>query len=349
MRRSSVDGGCCASGSHERGTNHHSNGLEFAVSATSSNPHEYARRGGDAKHPVIARLPDVSSLTSTSHSGNRESQSEEYVDYRFDAPAGTIENAAAAMRRITQRPALQRTPQERRTSARRVSPSILPESDPFSIPSSSLYERFAPVAQFLMMFAFFTAAGTAFLMMRGGTTSGGENKMQPVTPPPVQAPVSQKLVPAPEKLETAEKNSATSSGPIGAKDDNAIEQMFVRLSKQENPAESISTPLKGADKLQTEDEVLAAEKLQPVDKVQIADKPALPKVQTSEPYIVGGVGYESSRPDGSGIPARAGALAPAPGQVVRRSSAPPIARLPGFIFESPTRQAQHDNHQPGLH
>jgi len=318
--------------------NHYSNGLEFAVSATSSNPHEYARRGGDAKHPVLARLPDVSSETSSSHRTDHETRSDEYVDYRFDAPAGTVEKAAAAMRRITQPHTFQRAPQsERRLRARRAASKVLPDSDPFSIPSSSLIDRFAPVAQFLMMFAFFTAAGTAFLMMRGRTTSSGEDKMQRVSPPPIQAPVSQKLVPAAAKVETAVKDSTTASGPLGADDNSEIEHMFARSSKQEDSAPSTAAQGQSADDFRI------------ANNAQIQDKPALPKVQTSEPYVVGGVGYESKTPDGSGIPARSHAFATSSTQVERLNSAPPIARLPGFIFESPPRQAQHDNHQPGLH
>jgi hypothetical protein len=98
-------------------------------------------------------------------------------------------------------------------AARRIS-KVLPRSNPFAIPSSSLDDSLAPLARFVMMFVLFTIAGTTFLL------AGKANRAKPEATPPAAATTGALLEPttiieqvrpaAPQPVATS-----TATGPMG--------------------------------------------------------------------------------------------------------------------------------------
>ena len=79
-------------------------------------------------------------------------------------------------------------------------------SDPFSIPSTSLHERLAPVARFLMLFLLFTAVGTTTLMIeRPRTANRRDDSLATAPTAPATAASHQRLEPAPNGDEPADR------------------------------------------------------------------------------------------------------------------------------------------------
>jgi hypothetical protein len=290
------------------------------VSAAAFNPTpESRRRFGEAKHPVLARLPDVSVQPSTPHCEDRSADPVEYVDYRFDAPAGA-EDQTAPVRRMTRPHSFERASYDAHPRSPRRASYIQPDSDPFSLPTTSLYDRLAPVARFLVLFALFTAAGTAFLM-RGGFANRSNSSTQ-TSQPPAPAPSTHQRVlePAAEEFDSSDLGSTTkkptANGPSGTAISPAVDDLFAE--RDENPSTTAEQ----------------SERTTPGRSLVEAVVSPLPRVQTTDSQPV-----EVAVKDAKGEPAE-----------VEEPPAPPvIARLPGIILEVPARQAEHVNNQPGLH
>jgi hypothetical protein len=139
---------------------------------------------------------------------------------------------------------------------------IQPDTDPFSIPTTSLYDRLAPAAQFLTLFALFTAAGTAFLMSGGFAKQSHEATQSPIpraTPP--TATVRQILEPVSDEIEQS-TTAPSASGPLGSKAAAKVEDVFAGID---------DLPAADADKSSTTSTA-----------AQAAGDP-LPRVQTTEP------------------------------------------------------------------
>jgi hypothetical protein len=293
------------------------------------------RRRDSGTHPVLARLPDVTAptaevappapKTTNKPPRERESRSEAagFVDYRFDMPAGT-ENDAGHGREPRPHVFLRR-PSERQRSF--GSSRVLPDSDPFSIPSATLADRLVPVARFVTVFLLATSIGTFVMSTRRNATPSKSPEAPPAaaTTPAPQV-IRRTLEPAPA-IEHPTIASPTALGPLGAK-------------SKPSPASS-----------QTDDAWPEAPSVSPtnVDPFSLLDTPPsqplsgtggqpLPRVKTSE--------LTASKPttDGAANPLRS----PEVTKPQDSGRPPAMARLPGVIFESP-RNAYHDNHQPGLH
>jgi hypothetical protein len=138
---------------------------------------------------------------------------------------------------------------------------IQPDTDPFSIPTTSLYDRLAPAAQFLTLFALFTAAGTAFLMSSGFAKQSHEATQSP-TPcaTPATTTVRQILEPVTDEIEQA-TTAPSASGPLGSKAAANVEDVFAGIDGR---------PAVDTDKPSTTSTAAAASE-------------PLPRVQTSEP------------------------------------------------------------------
>lgn len=279
------------------------------------------RRDGGA-HPVLARIPDVASPPPAKQRA-AQAAAAGFVDYRFDNPAS--DNQDAASRHHEAQPHMFR----RRASGER-SPSfgasrVLPDSDPFAIPGSTLAERLVPAVRFLGIFMLVTAVGTFVLSTRRNVPDAEPVSIEPAA---VTAPVhiEQSLEPAPIP-DHPTIASPTALGPLGLKAKNPTQYLksapettllpmadfpneYDPFSEVDAPPTSVSTPNHGTP---------------------------LPSLQTTDPPAA--------------TPALADDRAPAhrPSAAPQEPSQPPaIARLPGVIFEAP-RHAYHDNNQPGLH
>ena len=123
--------------------------------------------GSDAATwPVLARLPEIEEPTKSRPSAADRPRATRSTDYRFDPPQPRPYHLAGWR-------------EDERKSTPFSSP-ILPSSDPFAIPASSLHEAIAPVIRFLILTALFTMAGTMVLMI-GKEKSSDAKPAEPVT------------------------------------------------------------------------------------------------------------------------------------------------------------------------
>jgi hypothetical protein len=281
---------------------------------------ESRRRGAEARHPVLARLPDVSVRPSSARQAEPTTEPTEYVDYRFDAPAGA-DNEAAPVRRMTRPHSFDRTSYDARQRSPRRASYVQPDSDPFSLPSSSLYDRLAPVARFLVLFALFTAAGTAFLM-KGGFAKQSNKSTQSMTQPPATNvhQFRQTLQPSDEEFKSSNVDptakAPTASGPKGARRRAEVDDLFAQFDEQPATATTHPPP-------ERTESTLAGAEGQPVPRVQTTNSETA-EIASKEPGDTPARSEEPIEP-------------------------PVIARLPGIILEVSPRQAQHVENQPGLH
>jgi hypothetical protein len=202
---------------------------------------------------------------------------------------------------------------------------VLPDSDPFSIPSATLADRLAPVARFVTVFLLATSIGTFVMSTRRNAPPN-----EPVEAPPAAATapevIRRTLEPAPA-IDHPTIASPTALGPLGAKtkpvppassptDDGWPEAPSVSPTSVD-PFSQFDTP---------PSPTLSGTGGQPLPRVKtserVASKPTVEGASNSMPWP------DVTKPQDSGRP-------------------PAMARLPGVI-EAP-RNAHHDNHQPGLH
>ena len=167
-------------------------------SPTSPTPERRAHSPSAGDWPLLARLPDVSGQL-PENVGRAKRPVTATTDYRFDAPqladrgrqSADLASNSAIGNSTSERPGdglstrlphphlLQRTWRvDQPVQVPRRSSAILPRSNPFAIPSSSLHDALAPVVRFMMLVVLFTAAGTTILM------AGKEDrpKSQPLPP-----------------------------------------------------------------------------------------------------------------------------------------------------------------------
>jgi hypothetical protein len=252
--------------------------MEGAVSATSSRPTpDHARRGG-AKHPVLARLPDVSREPALPQGPSRSAEPVEYVDYRFDSAMGEEDETAPA-RRISIPHGLHRPRHARPSTTNRAS-RILPDSDPFSLQTTSIYERLEPVVRFLILFALFTAAGTMLLIYNGRPREAGESRRAVhLESPPISIAPLEPTRSATEKVERT-ATRPTASGPLGADSETIVQGMFVEIDNHGETDSSAPTPA-----------------------LILANGEELPRVQTTEPAAAE-IALNAARPqEPAGTPA----------------------------------------------
>jgi hypothetical protein len=214
--------------------------------------------------------------------------------------------------------ALQRTWRVDQASpaARRIS-KILPRSNPFAIPSSSLDDALAPLARFVMLFVLFTIAGTTILI------AGKANRSKPVTTPPAAATTGPLLEPTTiiEPVRPAIEKPVAASTAIGPTGDTAARSRddTDTFTLPEFP-DVFATPTKApvgageSNDAQVTSDRPAEESSPAATALEFLTSPltgtgrALPQVQTSEPPKA-------------------------------------VAHLPGHILESPSRQASNDDQQ----
>jgi hypothetical protein len=218
--------------------------------------------------------------------------------------------------RVPQPHVLQRTwrvDQASPTARRRF--QILPRSDPFAIPSSSLDDALAPLARFVMMFVLFTIAGTTILV------AGKANHSEPEISPAAAATTGPLLEPTTtiEPVQPAVEQpvaASTASGPIGeasvqSRDETDTLPIFPDMFGA--PSDASLGGEETSDKQITSDQPVeesspAASALEFLTSPLTGTGRALPQVQTSEPPKA-------------------------------------VAHLPGHILESPSRQASNDDEQ----
>lgn len=179
------------------------------------------RLGGDhEKWPVLARLPDVGDRLRDSAARSNKAAAAGFVNYRFDPPqtaasrtapvtsaARSVQSAGVAASGTAEPHVFHRSQRtDRRERLMRLDSMALPTSDPFAIPQSRLSDTLAPVGRFLLLFALFTAAGTAFLM----STRPAEIKVD------LPSTTAQQEIGTPA-IENRSKNepTPTAAGPLG--------------------------------------------------------------------------------------------------------------------------------------
>lgn len=281
---------------------------------SSNSSYGFARRGESASYPVLARLADVSAPSSTDARSSRAAAAG-FVDYRFDTPAGSSDEFA---RPEPQPHVFKRSaPSEHRTRPFGGPSRALPGSNPFAIPSITLLERLAPLVHFLVLFILFTAAGTFLMSGRRGQSTNQHTPApgRAVATPPENHP---RLEPAAEPVRPT-MTMPTAFGPLGATTPPA--QNNVSPTELASDLGSLPTATPSAPALAS------------------AHGAPLPKLETTEPPEAPADTATTTVKPNRNLP-QAERLPPI--------NHPPIARLPGFIFEAP-RQAYHDTNQPGLH
>jgi hypothetical protein len=284
---------------------------------------------------VLARLPEVSSQAATEQpqSTSMRLATQPPTAYRLDAPT----NAETPQRRddLPSEPERQSTfttiisegsrsrPQphlhhrtwrvDQAVPASRRYSAALPSSNPFAIPSARLDEALAPIARFVMLFVLFTIAGTAILL-------AGKNRSKPVPATPAAAAAAPVLEPTTviETVRTIIEQpiaSTTATGPSeeapAAPRDRASESLPPFPDVLAPPADA-STQTEGTEQLSG-------------DRAASDSKPATSASEFLTLPLTGA---------GRALP-----------QV--RTTEPPssLAHLPGYILESPSRQANHDDEQ----
>jgi hypothetical protein len=191
---------------------------------------------------------------------------------------------------------------------------ILPRSDPFAIPSSSLDDALAPLARFMMMFVLFTIAGTTILVASKG------NHSQPEISPAAAATTGPMLEPTTtiEPVQPAVEQpvaASTATSPIGeasVQPRNETEQLPTFPDMFGAPEGSLGGEETSGKQITSDQPVgesgPAATALEFLTAPLTGTGRALPRVQTSEPPQA-------------------------------------VAHLPGHILESPSRQASNDDEQ----
>jgi hypothetical protein len=171
---------------------------------------EERRLAGAARWPVLARLPDASGdapavrFAKPSVPGG--------IEYRFDPPQPNESSArslGSAQAAVSQQPHMfeRGRPKGQRGIPRRMSSSVLPQSNPFANPRPRLIDSVAPAVRFLTMVALFTAAGLWIQML------GRHAEPKSVEPPQTAAQ------PAAAPAKSADDHTQpgpTASGPIEA-------------------------------------------------------------------------------------------------------------------------------------
>jgi hypothetical protein len=193
--------------------------------------------------------------------------------------------------------------------------SILPKSNPFTIPAASLLGTLGPTLRFLMLVALFTMAGMILL----------SNRDQDNLPTSDAVPAdSVTLRPSLEPATTAvdiSRPTPTATGPASAP---------ITIADQKHVDDRNAHDLNEAE----EDEDFEAD--DEIDDIhvqrQTPDATNSPYPQTAWP--------PASMPwtDQDHLP-----------QARMTDPALPIALLPGYITELAPRQASHDDDQPSLH
>jgi hypothetical protein len=149
-----------------------------------------------ATWPVLARLPEIEEPTKSRPPAADRTRATRSTDYRFDPPQPRPYHVAGWR-------------EDERKSTPFSSP-ILPSSDPFAIPASSLHEAIAPVIRFLILTALFTMAGTMVLMI-GKEKRGDAKRSEPVT-----ATVGQSLQPTDIVVPTPVATEQAAAPPAAA-------------------------------------------------------------------------------------------------------------------------------------
>ncbi len=263
--------------------------------------------------PVLARLPNVSANAMAR--GSTKQPKLGAIEYRFDPPqlqASADQSAIPTQPHVFER----RHPADRQSRLLRRESPILPRSNPFSIPSTSLIDSLAPAVRFLTMVGLFTAAGIWFQMMG--------RHAQPAAQPVESPQTAQQPAIAPAKNAVDHTIPATSAvGPIQ------------------------TPPQSGARVGRAHDGDGFASYGPPTAPTHVADHPAirpphflvagsrLPRVQTSDacPIADGVGGAVEDEPAG-------------PDEFTRRDNNSAdnkkpddtsVARVPGFLIEIPSR------------
>jgi hypothetical protein len=251
--------------------------------------------------PVLVRLPNVTVQPPPAGLPSSRSTKSKGVEYRFDPPQTRSRQPAGPH-------------DDDRHAPRRGSP-VLPSSNPFSIPGSTLQESLSPLVRFVMLFILVTAAGTIFLMSK--------SNRQPTAPPSTpSAARPQSLEHADVRLEPAAA-TPVANGPLHATSSET--------SVQDKPtsALAISAPPAGPTATRSDDTPVDATASAPQDAGETSDvppvpaagvnKPKLPQVQLAEPQA----------------------------QAAQTPHA--TARLRGDIVEAPSHQASNDDHQSSIY
>jgi hypothetical protein len=170
-------------------------------------------------------------------------------------------------------------------------------------------EKLAPVGQFLVLFALFTAGGT-FVMSNRRAANATEDRAAPMRKAPA---LKQTLEPA-ARTDLSTIAAPSALGPLGAQ------------------------PRRNVERRQDKIDIWAPADVAPSPLLAGADGGPLPQVKTTEPLRTAEAPARSEiAPPVEAIDRTENGIRP-----------PAIARLPGVIFEAP-RQAYHDNNEPGLH
>jgi hypothetical protein len=286
--------------------------------------------------PLLARLPEIPDHRTTDPRPSTRLLATTTTQYRVDTPSidnrtsrsldsdSQYERQASATHPLSDEPSnrvpqphvLQRTWRvDQASPAPRNRSQILPRSNPFAIPSSSLDDALAPLARFVMMFVLFTIAGTTILV------AGKANHPKPEISPAAAATIGPLLEPTTtiEPVQPAVGQpvaASTASGPIGEatvqpRDETgslpAFPDMFEAPSDASLGGEETSGKQITSDQT-VEESSPAATALEFLTSPLTGTGRVLPQVQTSEPPKA-------------------------------------VAHLPGHILESPSRQASNDDEQ----
>jgi len=257
------------------------------------------QRGEAALWPVLARLPNIAGHAASDLQPPRRGSARS-LEYRFDPPL------SRPFQRGTQA-----------SMAPRGNSPILPRSNPFSIPGSSLHDAAAPFVRFMMLVALFTIAGTTILML--GKQGGADPEPAESATIAVQESLEPAAVVAPGSSAFEQSASApTVTGPLGTA---RLQQIGVSGDAAPGLADWTQSGLENGEAaaapatkdISLDSPVEAAESAADFLPMPLSStvRPALPRVQTADP-------------------------------------APAVAHLPGYILELPSRHASHDD-QPSLH
>jgi hypothetical protein len=306
------------------------------VTTTPASPSPGRRaQSGAGDWPVLARLPDVCSQTQAEPQQFTQLATRASTTYRLDVPATAEterrnhdlsidpERQAKFTTIISEgSPARPQPHLHHRTwrvdqaapGSRRHS-DALPTSNPFAIPSASLDEALAPIARFVMLFVLVTIAGTAILL-------AGKNRSKPEPASPSATAGAPVLEPTTviETVRTVIEQPIASTTATGPSND-APATGRDRASDSLPPFPDVLAP---AADVSTQTEGTANEHV----SSDPAASDAKPATSASE--------FLTSPLTGTGRPLP---------QV--RTSEPPtsVAHLPGYILESPSRQASNDDEQ----
>jgi hypothetical protein len=305
------------------------------VNTTPTSPTPGRRAHPTDDWPLLARLPDVGGKLPADTYNLKPLSPTATTAYRFDAPkiegsprsipgvSSEYEEPIALTERLSdghstrlpQPHLLQRTWRvDRASPASRNSSAVLPSSNPFSIPSTSLHDAIAPLVRFVMLVVLFTAAGTTILL--AGKTD--RPKSQPMPPAAAAAPAllqpttiiepTRPAVEQPIAATTATGPSADASQHKGDRLTDSLPAFPDVLAPP--PGASMESDESGSEQVRSDPG--AAPPTPAASAPDFLSWPltgsgrALPQVQTSEPPTA-------------------------------------LAHFPGHILESPPRQASNDD------